>query len=133
MGISNYHDAMTVVGMNRIRAGYLELAPELERYFVMGTTDDQPGVSRTMAIQPETSLIVQLLASTPMLVTFLDGMLAAVILSLLALQMGGSTVLALAVGAVGFAVVLVFSTWYAQRDIARTIAEDRPVFPSREP
>ena len=38
LGASNYHEALCVVGMNRIRAAYLELAPDLERYFVMLTT-----------------------------------------------------------------------------------------------
>src|SRR5688500_1624519 len=52
MGISNYHDALCVVGMNRIRAAYMELAPDLEQYFVMGTTDDERGLELTMAVQP---------------------------------------------------------------------------------
>src|SRR5690242_15459715 len=34
LGVANYHEAMCVIGMNRIRAAYLELAPDLERYFV---------------------------------------------------------------------------------------------------
>jgi hypothetical protein len=38
MDSANHHDAMCVVGMNRIRAGDLEIAPDLERFFVMGTT-----------------------------------------------------------------------------------------------
>lgn len=33
LGISNEHDARCVVGMNRIRSAYLEMAPDLERYF----------------------------------------------------------------------------------------------------
>src|SRR4051812_1168691 len=35
LGDSNYHDAICIVGMNRIRHAYLELAPDLEPYFVM--------------------------------------------------------------------------------------------------
>ena len=34
MGVSNYHDAMTIFGMNRIRGAYLEIAPDLAPYFV---------------------------------------------------------------------------------------------------
>src|SRR6266851_8492709 len=33
LGAANYHELMCVTGMNRIRAAYLELAPDLERYF----------------------------------------------------------------------------------------------------
>src|ERR671910_395618 len=119
MGISNWHDAMCVVGMNRIRAAYMEIAPDTRRYFVMGTTDDEPGINLTMAVQPSTPLIVQMLASTPLLVTMLDGILAAVILALLVLQLGGASILALVVGAVGFFVTVGGFTWDATRDIAR--------------
>ena len=46
MGATNYHDAITVIGMNRIRAAYLEIAPDLEPYFVMGVHDDAAGDRR---------------------------------------------------------------------------------------
>lgn len=129
MGISNYHDAICVIGMNRIRAGYLELAPDIERFFVMGTTDDQRGVDLTMAVQSRTSLPVMMLASTPLLVTVLDGILLAAILALLVLQLGGGTITAVAVGALGFIAMLASFTWYAGRGIARMIAEYQPRFP----
>ncbi|HEX5041140.1 MAG TPA: hypothetical protein VFW95_13555 [Candidatus Limnocylindria bacterium] len=129
MGISNYHDAMCVIGMNRIRAAYVGIAPDLGRYFVMGTTDDQRGVSLTMATQPETPLLVQMLASTPLLVTILNGVLAAAIIALLVIQLGGANGVAIALGIVGFAGTIAGFTWYARRDIARAIEEYKPLFP----
>ena len=131
MGISNYHDAMCVVGMNRIRAAYVEMAPDLRRYFVMGTTDDDRGVNLTMAVQPGTSLAVQMVASTPLLVTLLNGVLVAVIVALLVIQLGGATWLSVALGIVGFVVMVAGFTWYAGRDIARVIAEYQPLFPGQ--
>ena len=44
MGATNYHDAIAVAGMNRIRGAYLEIAPDLEPYFVMGVHDDARGI-----------------------------------------------------------------------------------------
>ena len=129
MGISNWHDAMCVVGMNRIRAAYMEMAPDTRRYFVMGTTDDQPGVDLTMAVQPSTPLLVRMLASTPLLVTVLDGILVAGILALLVLQLGGASALGLVIGAVGFLVTVGGFTWYATRDIARAVEAYEPLFP----
>jgi hypothetical protein len=129
MGMSNYHDAQCVVGMNRIRAAYMEIAPELGRYFVMGTTDDQRGVNLTMALQPGTSMVVQMLASTPLLVTMLNGVLAAAMVALLVIQLGGATGLAIVSGIVAFIVVVVGFAWYARRDIARVIATYQPLFP----
>ena len=133
MGISNYHDAMCVIGMNRIRAGYMEMAPDLERYFVMGTTDDYAGVNRTMAVQPGTSLAVEMLASTPLLVTTLNAILAAAILALLSLQMGADTAPALLIAAAGFALTLGVFVWYAKRDIDRVIGAHQPLFPAQSP
>src|SRR5262249_51224311 len=72
MGAANYHDAMTVHGMNRIRGAYLEIAPDLRKYFVMGVHDDPRGIGVTMALPPGTPQIVHLLASTPFLVVVLN-------------------------------------------------------------
>lgn len=129
--ISNYHDAICVIGMNRIRAGYLELAPGLERYFVMGTTDDQRGVSLTMAVEPRTPLPVQMLASTPFTVMLLNGILAAAIGALLVIQLGGGTAPALAVGAVAFVITLSALVATARRSIDRSRREVEPLFPTR--
>lgn len=133
MGISNYHDAMCVIGMNRIRAGYLELAPDLDRFFVMGTTDDERGVDLTMAIHARTSMLVQMLASTPLLVTVLNSILVGAILALLVLQLGAGIAPALLLGAVGFVATMGAFVWYAGRDIARTIGEYQPMLPASAP
>src|SRR5207237_6605155 len=50
LGAANYHELMCVTGMNRIRAAYLELAPELERYFVTSAHDDPRGLGISMAV-----------------------------------------------------------------------------------
>src|SRR6184192_3125006 len=70
LGASNYHEAMCVIGMNRIRAAYLELAPDLKRYFVMSAHDDPRGIGITMGVQPGgmVSWIGQIVAGTPTVV-----------------------------------------------------------------
>ena len=68
LGASNYHEALCVIGMNRIRAAYLELAPDLARYFVMSAHDDFPGIGVTMGVQPGGGRgfwLAQMLAGTP--------------------------------------------------------------------
>lgn len=132
MGIANYHDARCVIGMNRIRAGYLEIAPDLERFFVMGTTDDDRGMALTMAMQTQTPVVVQMFASSPMLISVLNSVLVGAIVSLSTLQTGGGSVPALIGGAVGFVTALAASLAYANRDIRRTRAQHRPMFPTLE-
>jgi len=132
MGIANYHDAACVIGMNRIRAGYLKIAPDLERFFVMGTTDDERGLSLTMAIQPKTPIIVQMLASSPMLISVLDSVLLGAIVALLMLQLGGATVPAVASGAFAFVVAIGVFQGFAGRQIGTARAGLKPMFPTRE-
>ncbi|HJQ87517.1 MAG TPA: hypothetical protein VJ820_08665 [Propionibacteriaceae bacterium] len=131
MGFSNYHDAICVMGMNRIRAGYLELAPDLERYFVMGSTDDQRGFELTQAMLPGTPLLVQMLASSPMLISVLNSVLAGAIVALAVLQVGGGTLPALGAGVVAFVASMAAFVWYAGRQISGVRDAFAPRFPTR--
>ena len=47
LGEANSHDIMLVIGMNRLRHAYLELAPELEPYFVTAHHDDHAAILQT--------------------------------------------------------------------------------------
>src|SRR5213592_1049100 len=81
LGVANYHEAMCVIGMNRIRAAYLELAPDLARYFVMSAHDDPRGIGITMGVQPGgmVSWVGQIVAGTPTVVMILNCALAGAI------------------------------------------------------
>jgi hypothetical protein len=131
MGIANYHEAICVMGMNRIRAGYLRMAPDLEPYFVMGTTDDERGFELTQAMGPGVSLPVQMLASSPLLVSVINGVLGGAIAALATLQLGGSTALAVGLSVVAFAVVCLAFLLYARSQISQTASAFTSLFPSR--
>ena len=133
MGMSNYHDALCVTGMNRIRAGYLEIAPDLERFFVMGTTDDQRGILLTMAMPPRTSLVVGMLASTPALVSMLNSILIGAILALLSIQLGVDIGPTIVIAVAGFITSLAAWSWYGAREIGK-VQDDRtrPIYPTRD-
>jgi hypothetical protein len=131
MGSTNYHDAQCVIGMNRIRAGYLEMAPDLERFFVMGATDDDPGIQKTMAFAPETPAIVHFLAGSPMVVMVINSVLVAAIVALAAIQLGADTPVTILAGAIGFLLMLVLQLEVGRRGIAAARGEHEPLFPSR--
>jgi hypothetical protein len=130
LGGSNYHDAMCVIGMNRIRAGYLELAPDLERFFVMGVHDDMEGIALTMALAPGTSNVLHGFAATPAVVSVINSVLVGVIVALIALQLGLSTVGALILAVVGTLVCLAILSRYGMRQMERGAAMLRPIFPA---
>src|SRR3989475_9533093 len=132
---SNYHEALCVIGMNRIRAAYLELAPDLERYFVMSAHDDLRGIGITMGVQPgggRLFWVAQMVAGTPTVVTILNSVLAGVIASVAAVRVGFATSAALGVGLLGFVVAMVLQEWYAQKAIAKAQFGQHALFPSPE-
>ena len=131
MGAVNYHDAMTVTGMNRIRGAYLELAPDLAPYFVMGTHDDAGGIGITMALPPNMPPLVHVIAATPFLVNVLNGVVAGAIAAICA-----SSVLALdrvatiAIAAGVFAGAVGVQVWFVRTNMRRGRMAVRPLFPS---
>jgi hypothetical protein len=135
LGASNYHEAMCVIGMNRIRAAYLEIAPDLAPYFVMGTHDDPPGMAKTMAVLPGGGRIFwlgQVLSGTPTVVMILNAVVAGAIGAIATLRLGGAPLVVLLVGALAFVGTIVLELWRANRVIARIGARMRPLFPTPE-
>ena len=130
IGESNYHDAMCVIGMNRIRAGYLEVAPDLGRYFVTGINDDRRGMLRTMAIDVDRPHVAHLIAATPMMISTLNAILLGAIGALLAIELGASNAAAVVIAILAFLLGWALHMWYAQRAIARGPSVWEPLFPS---
>jgi hypothetical protein len=131
MGAANYHDAIAVAGMNRIRAAYLEIAPDLEPYFVMGIHDDAPGIGITMAVPPGTAPAVHLIAGTPTLVMVLNAIVAGAIAAIVAFRFAGTEALAtvaLAVAVAGIVLAVEFNS--ARQKIRRSQLALIPMFPT---
>jgi hypothetical protein len=128
---SNYHDAQAILGMNRIRAAYLEIAPDLAPYFVMGVHDDLAGASITMAVPPGTPWLLHLIASTPFLVVILNTVVAGAITALVLVRAANAALgTALAGGLVTAVLVLIAEMLLARRNIRIVQASVRPMFPT---
>jgi hypothetical protein len=92
-------DFWLVYGMNRLRHAYLEIAPDLEPYFITGHHDDPQGVYETYG--PRTQMrLYRLLASTHMVVGVIDAGLAGAIAGLLASTVGAGAAPSIVTGAV---------------------------------
>lgn len=131
MGAANYHDAQTVIGMNRIRGAYLEIAPDLQKYFVMSGHDDPAGVGVTMAVPPGTSTLVHIVASTPFLVIVLNSVLTGAIAAIALVRFADppAVVVVLVALVLAVAVALVQMTLGAQR-VRQGQANVKPLFPT---
>ncbi len=92
-------DVGLVVGMNRLRHAYLELAPELEPYFVMAHHDDMASVAQAYGLgyRPGSSRI---LSGTLNLVAALNVVVVGVLAALIAQTFGASEAANVVVGVV---------------------------------
>lgn len=132
MDNANHHDAMCVIGMNRIRAGYLEMAPDLERFLIMGTTDDIAGVGKTMGGLPNRPFFVEIFAATPTLVSVLNAVVAAAVVALGAIQLGFPSGPAIMVGTVVAVIGFVVWSYFVREHAMQVMKSHEPAFPTKE-
>ena len=125
----NREDAIWVMGMNRLRHAYLELAPELARYFVTGWHDDEAGVRLTFAAPPPERSQLHGLVTTPGMVAVVDALIAAVLAAIAAVQLGASSAAAIIVGVAAFVVVSLALFAYGYR-IVGAAPQPPPRFPA---
>ncbi len=117
-----------VVGMNRLRHAYLELAPELAPYFVTGHHDDLAGILQTYGPNARMSPS-RFLAGTHTLVAAIDVVVAGVLAALVAQTLGAPEA---AVVAVGVAVALVAAAGLAAL-VYRSVRSVRRAYHPRFP
>ncbi|MFC5262078.1 hypothetical protein ACFPJ1_08150 [Kribbella qitaiheensis] len=111
-------DTMLVIGMNRLRAAYLEMDPTLADYFVTSWHDDQAGVMRTYTLGTRPA-VSHRLGSTTMFVNIVNTMVAGTLGALISNAAGaGPTVVAI-VGTISGLAYLAATIEAARRTFAR--------------
>jgi small basic protein len=131
MDTSNYNDLVTIVGMNRIRAWYVQQAPDLEPYFIMGTTDDMEGIFKTMGGIPNRSSVSEILSASPFIVSVLNAMLLAAIVALAGVELGLGQTAAIGAGAIAFFAFIALTMLMVVRTIGGIQAGYTPLFPRK--
>lgn len=132
LGSINQEDLRLVAGMNRLRRGYLDVAPDLEPYFVTGSHDDAAGLARTVGLDGtfRRAFPLQVLVSTPVIIGVLDAVIAGVLGGVGAGAAGLSTGPATGFGVLGGLVVLALLALLPARQAADWARTYRPRFPS---
>ena len=87
VGNANIEDLAHVIGMNRLRAAYVELDPGIERYFVASTHDDDNGLWQTYNHLEDPKPVLQPLASSGMFIAFVNAGLTGVFAALVAVAL----------------------------------------------
>ncbi|HKS71357.1 MAG TPA: hypothetical protein VJQ45_13115, partial [Ktedonobacterales bacterium] len=128
LGDANSDDFGLVIGMNRLRHAYLELAPELEPYFVTAHHDDEASVMRSYGLDQRLRLS-RILAGTPNFVAAINVVVVGVLGALIADTLGASDVTDAVVGvAVALAAAASFGA-LAVHSIASARRAHQPRFP----
>ncbi len=84
-------DAELIIGMNRLRAAYVEMDPALERYLVTSWHDDAAGVLRTYTMGTKRHIVSHIVGSTTMFVNVTNTIIAGTLGALVADASGAST------------------------------------------
>lgn len=128
LGEANSDDIELVIGMNRLRHGYLELAPELEPYFTTSHHDDHASILQSYGRGYRRTL-GRFISGTPALVGTINVVLAAVIGGLAAAAADAGTPAALSVGAISGIVFAAFETLMVRRAVREGRDNYQPRFP----
>src|SRR5260370_40046818 len=103
----NLDDYRWVVGMNKLRCGYFEIHPGLERNFITSRYDDLPGALQTLGLGPASAPSLGTLfhgfVTLPGMVSVIVASVGAAIAGLAALGFGAPTYVVLLAGALAFA------------------------------
>jgi hypothetical protein len=118
-------DAAMIIGMNRIRAGYLDLDPGLAAYIVADWHDDMAGVIRTYTLGAPRTLRSHVVGSTSMYMTVVNGIVAGTLGALIADAAGGATAVVVVAGVLAGLADLALTIGVARRSFSRTPIEPR--------
>jgi hypothetical protein len=103
---ANTDDLGLVVGMNRLRHAYLELAPELEPYLVTAHHDDKASIMQSYGLGYRQGLS-RVLVSTPNVVGAINVVVAGVLAALISQMLGAPDTITLVVGVVAALVAVI--------------------------
>ena len=130
LGQVNCEDARWMQGMNRIRHAYLELAPELEPYFVTSPYDDNAGLLQSLIARTDSSPATQPFLAIPGVIAIVDSVVAGATVGVAGLGLGLGTAGCLVLGGIGLvASVVAFAAW-ARKQLLRSSELLRPLFPT---
>jgi hypothetical protein len=129
LGDANTEDYGLVMGMNRLRHAYLQLAPELEPYFTTSQYDDQAGVMQSFCSGFRISF-ARILGGTPSLIGAINVVVTGVIASLVALALGATGQVNVIVGVTAALVAAFAHGMLARNSIKNGLGRYRARFPS---
>lgn len=127
----NAEDARWMQGMNRIRNAYLQLAPELEQYFVTSRYDDRAGVLQSAMAMRRVPPRTQAFVAVPGIVSVVNSVVAGGAAGIAGVGLDLGLGACIALGAAFFLLSIAGFTAWAMRTIPKIDAQlEDTLFPS---
>ena len=126
---ADIEDAWLVIGMNRLRHAYLELAPELEPYFVASHHDDAPGMLQTYSFRSRVGL-THWLSGSPVIVGIVNAVVAGVLTAVVCQALGAGVTLRTIAGVLAALAAAVVLGTLGYRKVRQVSRDYSPRFPS---
>jgi hypothetical protein len=125
----NLENARWVQGMNRIRNAYLQLAPELEPYFVTSRYDDEAGVLESIAHVGPTHRY-QSFVSAPGVVAVINSVVAGAAAGVAGMALDLGIAWSLVAGGVFFLTSMAIFVVWARGRVGGFLSGFAPLFPT---
>lgn len=132
VGNASMEDLAHVIGMNRLRAAYIDLDPAIERYLVTSARDDDDGIWQTYNHLVGPRSLTQPLASTGAFIAFLNSALIGAFAALVALALDAPRPVVGVVAAAFGLSFLVLTVVLGFRRYRRIRERYVPMFPSSD-
>jgi hypothetical protein len=127
----NREDGHWVLGMNRLRHAYLELAPDLEQYFITSQYDDVAGIMTSVNAPVGTNPLLHVFVTTPGMLAVVVGLVGGVLIGLIAATVGAAQLTIIGGGVIGFVLTVAGLMYYQYRVIYGYAKTYKPRFPSK--
>ena len=122
-----------VIGMNRLRAGYTELDPGIDRYFVASRHDDDRGISQTYTyFSQRAQEVLQPVASSMMFIMVVDAVVAGTLAGLVANAADASDAVVAIAAVVAGTSYFVTLLWFVLRRLRGEWSQYVALFPHPE-
>jgi hypothetical protein len=97
---ASQEDEALLIGMNRLRAAYVEMDPAIADYLVASVHDDQAGIIATYTMGVKRSLASHVFGSTAMFVNMVNAIVAGALGALIAHSFGAGSAVVAVTGAI---------------------------------
>ena len=126
---ADLEDAWLVIGMNRLRHAYLELAPELEPYLVASHHDDPAGILTTYSFRSRVGL-THWMSGSPVVVGIIDAVVVGVLAAVICEAASAGVVLRTITGVLAAAATAALLAYVGYRKIREVTRNYHARFPS---